>query len=170
MNLNYFLSRLSANAGAVAALARNVAEAQARWKPAPESGSILEVINHLYDEEREDFRRRIDYTLHKSGEQWPPIDPAGWVTERGYNQRELSSSLEAFLHERQESLTWLAGLQNSDWGLAYQHPRAGLIWAGDLLAAWVGHDHLHIRQLNELHWQYLAQEAPAAALSYAGEW
>jgi hypothetical protein len=34
---------------------RGVTEAQARWKPAPEEWSILEVINYLCDEEREDF-------------------------------------------------------------------------------------------------------------------
>jgi hypothetical protein len=70
---------------------------QARWKPSADDWSILEVINHLYDEERADFRQRIDYLLHKPGEEAPPIDPQGWVTTRAYNERALVPSLKNFL-------------------------------------------------------------------------
>jgi hypothetical protein len=42
--------------------------------------------------------------------------------------------------------------------------------AADLLAAWIGHDHLHLRQLDELQWQYLAARAAPVALAYAGGW
>ncbi|MCB0058173.1 MAG: DinB family protein, partial [Caldilineaceae bacterium] len=59
------------NAQRIAALVAGVPDEQARWKPDAESWSILEVVNHLLDEEREDFRVRIDYTLHRPGEKWP---------------------------------------------------------------------------------------------------
>jgi len=71
------LTRFSANAEAMAALARNISDAQARWKPAPEEWSVLEVICHLYDEEREDFRTRTRLTLEDPEADWPPIDPVG---------------------------------------------------------------------------------------------
>jgi hypothetical protein len=168
--LDAAITRLSANADAIAALARGVSEAQAHWKPAPDEWSILEVICHLYDEEREDFRTRVDHTLHKPEAAWPPIDPMGWVTERGYNQREFGSSLGALLRERQASLEWLAGLQNPNWNSTHTHPRLGSMTAGEVLAAWVAHDHLHIRQLNQLHWQFLAQTVAPLSLNYAGGW
>jgi hypothetical protein len=168
INLTNALTRLSANADAVAALARGISDAQARWKPAPEEWSILEVINHLYDEEREDFRTRLDLTLHKAEEAWPPINPVGWVMERGYNGRELGLSLDAFLRERRASIEWLASLQNPDWNSVHRHRRLGDMTAGDLLAAWVAHDHLHIRQLNQLHWQCLSGDVAPISLNYAG--
>ncbi len=170
MNFNLCLTRLSSSAETIASLARNVSDAQARWKPSPDEWSILEVICHLYDEEREDFRQRVDFTLHKPGEAWPPIDPAGWVTARGYNQREFASSLDSFLRERQESLKWLKSLTNPDWSIAREHPVAGRMTAGDVLGAWAAHDHLHIRQLNQLHWQYLATQVEPISLEYAGGW
>src|SRR5574337_1263718 len=164
INLDTALSRFSSSAEAIAALARNVSDAQAHWKPAPEEWSILEVICHLYDEEREDFRTRVRLTLESPEADWPPINPGGWVTERGYNQRDLGASLEAFLSERRKSLEWLRGLQNPNWELAHRHPRIGAMTAGEVLAAWVAHDHLHIRQLNQLHWQYLSRDAPPTSL------
>lgn len=168
--LDTVLARLAANAETIAAFTRAVSEPQARWKPSAGDWSILEVINHLYDEEREDFRRRVDFTLHRPGDPWPPIDPDGWVTERGYNERELAESLAAFLRERQASLEWLKALSRPDWESVYEHRRAGKMTAGELLAAWVVHDHLHLRQLNELHWQYLAGQTSPVSTDYAGGW
>ena len=82
MNREYFTTRLSKNTEPIQSLLQGVAEEQTRWKPTSEEWSILEVINHLYDEEREDFRTRLDLLLHHPGQPWPEIDPEGWVVER----------------------------------------------------------------------------------------
>ena len=58
MNPNYFVERLSTNCEVFPGLVKGISLEQARWKPAPDKWSILEVINHLYDEEKEDFRQR----------------------------------------------------------------------------------------------------------------
>ena len=169
ITLESCLTRLSSSAETIASLARTVSDVQARWKPSPEEWSVLEVICHLYDEEREDFRTRVRLTLESPEADWPPINPVGWVTERGYNQRDPAASLEAFLSERRKSLAWLRSLQNPNWEATHTSPR-GSMRAGDVLAAWVAHDHLHIRQLNELHWQYLSQDVAPVSLEYAGGW
>ena len=164
------VERLRANADIISALAAGVDEEQAAWKPEPTQWSILEVVNHLADEEVEDFRTRIDYTLHRPDEQWPPIDPQEWATERLYNDRSLPKSLDRFLSRRAESIAWLDGLDSPDWPLAYEHPRLGRISAGDLLTSWVAHDHIHIRQLNRLHRQFLVASVSEYVPDYAGPW
>lgn len=170
MDLEYLTARLSENAETIQSLARGVAEEQARWKPTPDEWSIVEVINHLYDEEREDFRLRLDLTLHQPGQPWPGIDPEGWAVERRYNERELKPSLKAFLEERERSVAWLAGLSSPDWKADYNHPQAGELSAGDLLASWLAHDFLHLRQLAQLHWQYISRLAEPYTTRYAGAW
>ena len=77
MDLTYAIQELTHNAEAVERLARHASDQQARWKPAPEEWSLLEAINHLYDEERSDFRLRLDLTLHQPGTPWPPNDASG---------------------------------------------------------------------------------------------
>lgn len=148
IDLDRIIAHFTANAEAIAALARNASAEQARWKPSPEEWSILEVTCHLYDEEREDFRTRVRLTLTDPAADWPPIDPV----ER----------LEAFLAERRASLDWLRGLQNPNWDSRKTHPRLGSATAGEMLWAWVAHDHLH--------WQWLATHAPPFSLEYAGGW
>ncbi len=169
MSVERFTTQLVENEQRINALASDVTDFQAHWKPDDAVWSIVEVINHLYDEERLDFRVRIDYTLHKPNKDWPDIDPEGWVIEREYNKRDLSVSLANFRAERQASLAWLEGLSNPDWDISYQAP-FGVIKAGDLLAGWVAHDLLHLRQLVDLQWAYMLEQAHPFDVHYAGEW
>ncbi len=164
------VDRLRAHADVFRALAAGVDAEQARWKPEPGQWSILEVVNHLADEEVEDFRARLDATLRGGRVPWPPIDPQGWVSQRAYNERDLVESLERFLSRRAESVSWLVGLVAPDWSAAHEHPRAGRITAGDLLTSWVAHDHIHIRQLNRLHRQFLVARLSGHSPDYAGSW
>jgi hypothetical protein len=163
-------ARLRANADVFAALVVGVGEEQARWKPEPAQWSILEVVNHLADEEHEDFRTRLDLTLHRPDAEWPRIDPQKWVSERRYNERALGESMERFLARRRESLVWLGALVAPDWDRAHQHPRFGPIRAGDLMISWVAHDHIHIRQINRLQRDFLVASLPGDSPEYAGKW
>ena len=170
LDFQFCLAELTRNGAAIVTLARDLDQFQARWRPDPESWSLLEVINHLDDEEREDFRQRIDYVLHRPGEEWPPIDPGSWVTSRSYNERDLGESLASFRSERERSLLWLVGLEEADWEMGEEHPVFGRFTAGDLLTAWVTHDHLHLRQLVELKRAFLEEKAAGFRFDYAGEW
>ena len=170
MNTDACISRLSANAEAIEAMLRGITPDQTRWKPANGGWSMIEVINHLRDEEREDFRQRIDYTLHRTQEDWPPIDPEGWVSARTYQERDPEESLHGFLEERRASIDWLRSLGSIDWSTRHVHQSLGSMTAGDLMASWLAHDLLHIRQLARLHFEYLKQDAHPYTTGYAGEW
>ena len=169
MNLDLLIQQMTDHANAVRSLAGTVSDEQAHWKPAPDSWSILEVVNHLYDEERLDFRARLDIILHHPNQPWSPIDPPGWVIERRYNEREPQGSLKNFLEERAARPARLRGLPGPDWQAAYQAPW-GPITAGDMFAAWVAHDILHLRQLVELHYAYTVRSVQPYEVRYAGEW
>lgn len=169
MDLQSVLSEMKNNARAIRALVEGCSDHQARWKPDTGSWSVLEVVNHLLDEEREDFRARIDVILHHHGEDWSPIDPERWVTERGYNQREVEASLRGFLAAREGSLDWLRNLRAPRWEQGCEAP-FGWIRAGDVLASWAAHDLLHVRQLVELKWAYLVRDVEPYSVRYAGVW
>jgi hypothetical protein len=169
MNVEHLTAQMAHTAEAIRDLVQGVADEQARWRPEPAAWSILEVINHLYDEEREDFRVRLDGLLHRPDQPWPPIDPEGWVTERQYNQRDLGQSLNNFLQAREESLVWLRDLAAPHWQTAYEAP-FGRITAGELLASWAAHDILHLRQLIELHWAWTVRVVRPYKVDYAGRW
>ena len=152
-----FLQRMTRNLYLIQEVCHMLEPEEYLWKSTPESWSILEIINHLHDEEREDFRVRIDLTLHHPGKPWPPIDPQGWVGERRYQENDFSESLLNFSQERQKSLDWLNSLDNPDWDRVYKHPSLGKIKAGDLFASWQVHDDLHFQQIIRAKINFLNQ-------------
>lgn len=170
MELQSAIHHLSQNKLRIKALVTDIDEESAHRRPQPESWSIVEVVNHLYDEEREDFRVRLDILLHRPEESWPPIDPPGWVVARRYNDRDLAPSLEGFLDERMDSSEWLKGLGQPDLERSGPAPWGGELRAGDMLAAWVAHDLLHMRQIVETHWALTQQATQPYTTRYAGEW
>ena len=169
MNPSYLIDQLGENAGRIAALVKGVSPEDMRWKPDPSSWSFLEVINHLWDEEREDFRVRLGITLDGAGQEWPPIDPEGWVTSRRYNARDFDLSLAGFLSEREVSLLWLRSLGDVNWDAEYE-ASFGVMRAGDLLASWLSHDYLHTRQIVELHRARGLARSGIYLAKYAGDW
>jgi hypothetical protein len=169
MNVEQAIQQLRENSEIIRAMVHDIADEAARWRPEAESWSVLEVINHLHDEEREDFREHLDWILYRADEPWASIDPQGWVSQRQYNSRHFDDSLAAFLRERQRSLAWLAALSEVDWTAVQQTPWRSMT-GGDMLASWVAHDLLHMRQLVELRWALMRREFADYDVAYAGGW
>ena len=153
----------------IQALIKDIDQKQTQIKPSPGKWSILEVVCHLYDEEREDFREHLDFILNHQGEEWHPISPFAWVKLRQYNQQDFKVMKSKFFRERKKSLAWLKGLKNIDWNIQYSSKRRSMS-AGEMFAAWVAHDNLHIRQLVELRRAYIERLTKPYDIQYAGDW
>ena len=168
MNLDFFVAQLQTQGNAILQLVGGLTPAQARWRPRASDWSVLEVLNHLIDEEREDFPARLRVVLAATDARWAPIAPQAWVKQRRYNQRDLAESITAFRSERASSLKWLRALpQRTPWRRKYAH---GDLTAGDLLVAWTAHDVLHLRQLTELRYALIARVGKPFSQAYAGDW
>jgi len=167
---DHVVARLRANIDVFSGLLNGVSDEQARWKPSPDKWSLLEVTNHIADEEVEDFRTRVRLTIENPELDWPPIDPERAVIERAYNTRDLKESLVRFVRERNASLAWLSGLRNIPWEAANPNPKFRPLRVGDLIASWIAHDMIHIRQMNRLHYEYLGIQKGTFSADYAGKW
>ncbi|HLF74628.1 MAG TPA: DinB family protein [Anaerolineales bacterium] len=153
----------------IRALLAGLSQEEAQVKPGPEARSILEATCHLYDEEIDDFREHLDFILHRRDGEWHEIDPQSWITERRYNEQDFAEMQEKFFAERARSLEWLRGLSQADWETTYTS-QYGSMKAGEMLASWVAHDNLHIRQLVELRRHRVESITQPYKIEYAGEW
>ena len=168
-NFEYILKNLHHNSNVFQSLFENISEEQYLWKPSADSWCLLEVLCHLLDEERLDFRFRAEFILKNPGEIPPPFDPLVWVTEHEYLKKDYHLVLEEFLDERERSVSWLKSLDNPDWDLNFRHPKLGRMTAGLYLKNWLAHDYLHIRQINRLKYEFYSRLSDTD-LSYAGKW
>ncbi len=139
-------------------------------RPSAAEWSVLEIACHLVDEEREDFRARLESTLADPDAAWAPIDPEGWVAARGYAKRDLTAVTKDFVRERARSVAWLRGLGDVDWERTHRRPGLGTLRAGDVLASWVAHDALHLKQLAKRMHQRCRADAAPFSTDYAGPW
>jgi len=169
MEIAPLIDELRANEAVFASLLRRVPEDQRTWRPAPDKWSMLEVVCHLYDEERDDFRARLRSVLDDPTQPLPPTNPEAWVSDRHYADQEYDTMLDAFLTEREASVRWLEGLVDPRWENAYQHPRVGPLTARMFLTTWVAHDYLHVRQIIRMKYQHL-EATSGVSLEYAGGW
>ena len=108
MNIEPYLYQMERNGLALTWLVRDMPDELAKWRPDQDSWSVVEVMYHLIDEEREDLRQRLNYLLNMPGEQFPPIDPQNWPEERKYNERDLLTAIKTFINERAKSINWLS--------------------------------------------------------------
>ena len=169
MEFNSLYQELENSTEMIRALLSGVTQQEAQIKPNPESWSILEVICHLHDEEREDFREHVDFILHRQNEEWHQIDPQAWVTERKYNEQDFTEMQEKFFAERQQSLKWLMAMSNATWDTLYTSQYSSAT-AGEMFACWLAHDNLHVRQLVELRRVRIENLTKPFNLEYAGDW
>lgn len=170
MKLEVLMQRLQATPEVLDALLKSVSLETARWKPTPERWSMLEVVCHMADEERKDFRPRLKSLLFDtpSGLSITPLDPPTWVIEGNYNARDLPTAIEDYRSERALSFKWLSTLPEV-LDLERRLPDTKMT-AGVVFHSWLAHDYLHIRQITRLHYDFLEFEAGSFKIDYAGEW
>lgn len=175
MNFERITERLAVFPSALSSAVMGVSREEARYKPAhPEypagAWSVLEIVNHLVDEEVEDFRARLELTLSDPTKPWPKIDPEGAAVSRKYNEQDLDESVARFIAERGRSVAWLRTLRDPDWDSTHMHPRGFAVRAGDLMASWAAHDALHLRQISKRLYQLACRDCPGYSVQYAGPW
>ena len=142
----------------------------ARWRarPAPDEWAPVEIVCHLRDEEAEDFGARVRVVLDGGGA-FAPIDPEGWATARRYRDADPAAALGRLPRSTgRASLAILAGATPERLAASGESP-SGLRLSGlDLLAAWVAHDGLHLRQLAGTLTREWADRWAPLRVDYAG--
>lgn len=170
MNVTELIDSLERFRNLIPHVVAEVSPNDARWKPADGGWSIVEIICHLADEEEFDFPARVRSTLEDPDKPWAPIDPEGWAVSHKYNEQELAAAVGRFVRLRAASVDWLRALKHPDWTRTHEHPKFGPFQAGDLFAAWVAHDSLHLRQIAKRFFQLAQQNAGGFSTRYAGDW
>lgn len=172
MNHEAIISQLASHAQVLEMLIDGTPQEQLRWKQSPEKWSVLEVIGHLYDEELEDFRPRVEGPLDAAGFTPIPLgDPEVRAVEREYNMQDAGRLVLSFKDERIKSVKWLRSLDNPNWQSGFDIPSSeGMhLTAENVLAAWLGHDNLHFRQILTIQWSYLSKDIEPLTLDYVGQ-
>ncbi len=166
---HYIISELNNNWDDFKSVLSAISKQEYLWKSAPDKWCMLEIVCHLYDEERNDFRERLNHVLTTPDLPMTDIDPISWVTLNDYINQDYHEMLNRFLMERKNSIKWLNSLSSPDYNQAYFHPKFGSLNGELFLANWLAHDYLHFRQIAKLKYDFLKFQT-GQNLKYAGNW
>jgi hypothetical protein len=131
-------------------LLAGVTEAEARWKPAPDRWSVIEVLGHLAHVEARGFRGRVLTMLRESDPELANYDPDAYAAIGEYNLPSLAAALDEFARERGRSLGVLRSLTPEKTSRTGRHTKLGTVTIDALLNEWPFHDLGHLRQIAEL--------------------
>ncbi len=134
------------------------------WRPAPGKWSILEIVCHMRDMEREAYLGRYERILAENDPKLPDIEGEALAIERDYRSQGLSAVLRDWAGLRKQSLKLLKGVKGPDWQRVGVHSTAGRLSMEDLLRRHaVGNDEAHLGQIDAIKRRHAILERLAAA-------
>ena len=130
---------------------RGVPRALLVWTPAPGKWSILEIVGHMRDMERDAYLARYRAILSGSRPALADIDPDACAAEGDYRQQRLSAVLRDWRRLRQQTVALLDGVGEGQWALEGVHETDGALGMETLLARQArGNDLAHLEQIEHV--------------------
>ncbi|HNP71323.1 MAG TPA: DinB family protein [Kouleothrix sp.] len=143
------IESLEATPRDLARMLRRLDDAAARWRPAPGEWCAADVVAHLAYIEAPYLAR-----LRRVVEQDNPFEPYLHPDESAHDlARPLAELLDEFVRRRAETVAFLQGLEQRDWGRPLVHATIGATKLRDQVQELVSHDNTHLAQLVSLREQ-----------------
>jgi hypothetical protein len=137
------IESLQATPQDLARMLRPVSGDDALWRPAPDAWCIADVVAHFGYVEAPDLAR-----LRRVVEQVNPFEPYLHPDASAHDlTRPLHELLDAFVRLRGETVAFLAGLEQRDWGRKLVHETIGPTRLRDQVQELVSHDNVHLEQI-----------------------
>ncbi|MGE0454956.1 MAG: DinB family protein [Vicinamibacteria bacterium] len=145
------LDTLKATPAKLKAALKGVPKKTLLFVPAPGKWSILEIVCHLRDMERDAYLARYQRILAEPEPPLPDVDGDLYSIERDYRNASLSEALRDWTRLRKECLKLLSRVKGEQWQRAGVHESAGRLTMADLLRRHaVGNDEAHLGQVDAI--------------------
>lgn len=129
-----------------------------RWNPSPGKWSIVEIVCHLRDMEREAYLARYTRLLAEESPTFADIDGDALALESGYASQDVTAAFEDWKGLRQKTLALIAGptpLTEAQWNRGGTHQGLGpMTMEGYLKRQAFGNDVAHVGQIRAIKERY----------------
>lgn len=125
------------------------------WTPAPGKWSILEIVCHLRDMERDAYLARYERILNEENPELKNIDGDVYALIRQYRRQKLSEALREWKQLRKQTLRLLSRLKEDQWLRPGVHETDGPLTVDRLLQRQaIGNDQAHLGQIEHIKTRY----------------
>lgn len=145
------LETLAATPAALKEALRGVPKKLLLFTPAPGKWSILEILCHMRDMEREAYLERYTRILAEPEPKLPDVNGDALAIERDYRGQKAADVLRDWMRLRRESLRLLKKAKPEQWRRAGIHETMGRITIDEFVARHaVGNDVAHLAQIDAI--------------------
>jgi hypothetical protein len=145
------LDILRGTPAALKASVKGLPRAVLLWTPAPGKWSILEIVCHMREMEREAYLTRYKRILAEDTPLLPDADGDLYSLENDYRSQKLSEILKEWTRLRRETLRLLSKVKREEWERAGIHETAGRLTMADFLRRQaIGNDEAHLGQIDSI--------------------
>jgi uncharacterized damage-inducible protein DinB len=145
------LDTLRATGAKLKAALKGVPKKLLTWTPAPGKWSMLEIVCHMRDMERDAYLARYERILKEDNPALPDIDGDVYALEKDYRNAKLSEVVRDWSRLRKDCLRILAKLRGAEWERVGSHETAGALSVATLLRRHaVGNDQAHLEQIDAI--------------------
>ncbi len=137
---------LEATPGVLQSLVSALSAASWARAPAAQEWSMIELVCHLRDTEREVHRLQIKTLLEAVMPFVPRPDAAVWAKQRQYSNEDGPQALREFIEARIASLNQLRGLAGDIWDREARHAIFGPTNFAEVIGFMADHDRMHLQQ------------------------
>src|SRR5512140_778664 len=134
------------------------------WTPAAGKWSILEILCHMRDMEREAYIERYTRILSENEPALPDLDGESLAILRAYRSQKAPEVVREWVALRRQTLQLLRKAGKAQWARAGIHATAGRLTMEALIRRHaVGNDEAHLRQIEAIKRRFVVLERLAAA-------
>jgi uncharacterized damage-inducible protein DinB len=145
---NAYLRTLIETPARLKAALKGVPKKMLLWTPGPGKWSILEIVAHMRDMERDAYIARYRRILDEDNPTLPDIDGDVLAIRDDYRGMKLSDVMRDWTTLRKESLKLLRRVKSAQWERRGTHETAGPLSMDDMLRRHaVGNDEAHLGQI-----------------------
>jgi len=142
------LDVLRATPAKLKAAVKGIPKSALLWTPAPGKWSILEIVCHLRDMEKDAYLTRYQRILAEETPTLPDIDGDRCSLENDYRSQKLGEVLRDWSRLRRECLKLLSKVKREQWDRAGIHETAGRLTMATFLSRQTrGNDEAHLGQI-----------------------
>jgi len=158
------LETLAATPTALKEALRGIPKKLLLFTPAPGKWSILEILCHMRDMEREAYLERYTRILAEPEPQLPDVNGDALAIERDYRGQKASDILRDWMRLRRENLRLLKKAKPEQWRRAGVHETMGRVTIDELVARHAtGNDAAHLAQIEAVKHRAALLDRLAAA-------
>ncbi len=166
-----FFETLAATPQTLKASLKGLSKKVLLFTPAPGKWSILEILCHMRDMEREAYIERYTRVLSEDEPKLPDINGEALAILRAYRSQKAPEVVREWVALRRQTLQLLRKTGKAQWARAGVHETAGRLTMEDLIRRHaVGNDEAHLRQIEAIKRRFAVLDRLAsspAALSAA---